>query len=605
MEDTSKEEKQNFLRENILEKGYDINQFISFLQSQKGEAGVDISNWSINDLNIVVKEFISKNSIEPESEPQQPEEQLSQPNQNIEQNQQNNAQTTSNISQNSVKGKNRITLTEEDFGLIIPKYIECLKSETTELSKHENVEITVKEPTKVNKGFFSKTFINFLVTTNPINANVRRKHADFVWLRERLSIIFNLNVLPHLIKKVKIDDKKMNKKMRNLEVFLIYLAKDPLIKNSHIFYDFLTIENDAEFEERKKIYNKYKTPIELKDIKTINGKMKINITSNKERLLDKIKDNSALNETALKKFFPNFKLLKQEMNVVINRVLSFGPFFDTLIKISASYLDNSIILESYNQMKNIFITWVDILKKQNNFFFDVKEYLKILSGNYHHLRELVQYVQTIKVNYNKIAKNLISKKTELFRKQDINGWQLDINDKNNINDFYSDRIASYKKMCFKETNNVIAMKEKYGYHLNKIIKEYQRLRNINTIENKNKVIQLSKMQSQMYSDYFKTMEKIIGIIEECVEKYNSQKKDIEENFETTIESNEKENNFIKNEEFEDNQNILEDNKEIINQDEKILEKKEEENRNKLTEEKNDEQLKEKEEIHEENNEEEK
>ena len=37
MEDSSQEEKQNYLRENILEKGYDPNQFVSFLQSKKGK----------------------------------------------------------------------------------------------------------------------------------------------------------------------------------------------------------------------------------------------------------------------------------------------------------------------------------------------------------------------------------------------------------------------------------------------------------------------------------------------------------------------------------------------------------------------------------------
>jgi hypothetical protein len=39
MEDYSQEEKQNFLRENILEKGYDTNKFIDFLKSKKGEEG--------------------------------------------------------------------------------------------------------------------------------------------------------------------------------------------------------------------------------------------------------------------------------------------------------------------------------------------------------------------------------------------------------------------------------------------------------------------------------------------------------------------------------------------------------------------------------------
>ena len=176
MEDASQVEKQNFLRENILEKGYDVNQFVEFLKSKKGEAGSDISNWSMNDLYIVVKEFISINSSGPELE-----------NQNAPQTQQSSVPEETLEKRQSIP----IELTDEDFGLIIPEYTECIKLETTELSKYDNIEIHVTDPKKVNKGIFSKTFINFLITTNPINSNVRRKLADFYWLRERLSIVLN------------------------------------------------------------------------------------------------------------------------------------------------------------------------------------------------------------------------------------------------------------------------------------------------------------------------------------------------------------------------------------------------------------------------------
>ena len=57
-EDETMEEKQNFLRETILEKGYDVNQFIEFLIGKKGEGGADIAVWSMSDLRNVVKEFI-------------------------------------------------------------------------------------------------------------------------------------------------------------------------------------------------------------------------------------------------------------------------------------------------------------------------------------------------------------------------------------------------------------------------------------------------------------------------------------------------------------------------------------------------------------------
>ena len=62
MTEKEQEEKQNYLRQNILDKGYDANDFVSFLQSKKGEGASDISNWSMTDLQNVVKEYILKHS---------------------------------------------------------------------------------------------------------------------------------------------------------------------------------------------------------------------------------------------------------------------------------------------------------------------------------------------------------------------------------------------------------------------------------------------------------------------------------------------------------------------------------------------------------------
>lgn len=52
------EQKQTFLRSNILEKGYDAEEFMNFLQTKKGELGLDLNNWNIDELNIAVDEFI-------------------------------------------------------------------------------------------------------------------------------------------------------------------------------------------------------------------------------------------------------------------------------------------------------------------------------------------------------------------------------------------------------------------------------------------------------------------------------------------------------------------------------------------------------------------
>ena len=59
------QEKQIYLRENILDKGYDGEEFAAFLTSKKGDDGeeeVDLDNWSLDELKAVVQEFIISQS---------------------------------------------------------------------------------------------------------------------------------------------------------------------------------------------------------------------------------------------------------------------------------------------------------------------------------------------------------------------------------------------------------------------------------------------------------------------------------------------------------------------------------------------------------------
>jgi sorting nexin-7/30/sorting nexin-8 len=581
MEEKDQEEKQKYLRQNILDKGYDANDFIAFLESKKGEGASDISNWSKIDLYAVVQEYIlvhtkDNTNSKPKTEPSNNNTNTNTSNNNsinnnIEPKKENNNNNDKNSKilndyeiiedksviknemindkKEKINSKNFVA-NDENFGMIVPDFIICQKAETNALNNQDNLEITVSDPQKVDNGFFSKAYINFLISTNPLNFKVRRKHADFVWLRERLSVIFNLNVLPRLPRKGKVNgDNHIKKRMRNLERFLNYLLKDNLVKNSKIFYDFLTLEKDDDFEKQKKIYNKLKSPTEIREVKTLDGKLKIQVTEQSEKYFNKIKSNAALNETVLKQINDTFKLLKLEMNATITRISSFFPMFDKLIKIRKSYLPNNILSQSYMQLKNIFTSWVDILKKQNNFFLkDVKEYLKLLGGNYHHMKELTELVDEQKNYYRKISRNLIAKKIDLYDNRDAADWQLDAQDKKNVKNLVKDKLTAYKKICHNSTVDAIKLKEKYGYQLNKIISEHERLRSIANVENRQKLIDFTRIQSKISSDHIILMGKIIGIMDDCFESpdnYEDKDKEVDMNEIQEEENNENnENNDI-------------------------------------------------------------
>lgn len=51
--DSDREEKQNYLRTEILENDYDTEEFLNFLISKKGEDAADLDLWTFSELKLV------------------------------------------------------------------------------------------------------------------------------------------------------------------------------------------------------------------------------------------------------------------------------------------------------------------------------------------------------------------------------------------------------------------------------------------------------------------------------------------------------------------------------------------------------------------------
>ena len=335
----STEEKQNFLREKILEKGYDVNEFVQFLTEKKGEEGADVANWSMEDLKLVVNEFVKLHGAQVEEEVKKPEPKVeqkkvkvsmfdimgssvskkskSEPLQNQPkkpptevkqpQNSQNltKAQSPSQNQQQTYNANNSMTGTESEYGIIIPENMNCKPLEQTELSKFEKLEITVSKPEKKNEGFFSKTYVTYMISTSPASYIVRRRYTDFVWLRSILLNHFPTSVIPPIPKKNRLvgdnfADPFIAKRGRGLEKFMNYLAKDPIIKNSQIFFDFLYIGAETDFNSKKKVYEKVKTMTDVNEFRNKDAKVEVMISAEKENYVENIKDHSNVNINLLK-----------------------------------------------------------------------------------------------------------------------------------------------------------------------------------------------------------------------------------------------------------------------------------------------------------------
>ena len=683
-DDSSQEQKQNFLRENILDKGYDTNMFVDFLIGKKGEDGADVGNWSMNDLKIVVKEFISiqsnessliqeppimnnnplqssKNndplsSISPkpihnnpletpkqkisnvplqnkpknqskydplsgtisQNKEQQKKQNSSmsdffstnndnknktpmippttQRNLNMNQNQDqmqnqftpqyfnqfpnnsNSLQQNQNIQQfqsqmiqdhfphsientNNIKpninseiktaippsqtqtNKNEVIkqITEQNqiyqppkvsqdvsksnvkddvgtlYGIITNSTEESKTVDKTPLGISDNPFIQVGFPEKVEGGFFSKSYVTYLVTTLPLNLKVRRRYSDFEWLRQIMMSLYIGNVIPTTPRKNKFGSDKfgdafLQKRMRTLEKFLNYLLMNPIIKYSQLFYDFISIENEADFNKKKKEYEKLKTPQNINEHQSLTGRINIEVKKEKEIFFENIKDNISLNESLLTKLNENLKLLKVQIENITLKIDEIAQNWSELCKASTKYFDGDDTIQTYENMSILFTNWSDALKRHNNIIhIDVREYFKYVKNNFKSMKDLVYIVDSNKYTFNKNEKYLINKKEDLFRKGEINKWDLEPNDRDHANNLIQDKNTALTKIIPKETNNVINLKKTYGYYLNRIIDEYERLKSINSSLHKKNLISACEKITEIYGDFQKRTNDIINL----------------------------------------------------------------------------------------------
>ena len=559
MSDSSQEEKQNFLRESILEKGYDTSKFVEFLTSKKGEEGADVSNWSMNDLKVVVKEFIKLNGgvVEEELQVQKSKSKEIKPKKmsmfdfmgsntskteikkvqtqtltnnqapnlsnvsskpNVETKQVKIEETQSNIYRSPSAEISNRNEKDAEYGILVPDTKKCKLNDSTEFAQKDKLEITVSSPEKKNDGgFFSKDYITYLVSTTPVNYKVRRRYNDFSWFKEALLNLFSSNVIPALPRKkvVTNNDTSIQKRMRALEKFMNYLALDPLIKNSQIFYDFLFIGNESNFNSKKKVYENNKAIENVQDFKSNDGNINLNITEEKESYLDNIKDNSMINVNILKKINVSFKSLSNEINAVISRMEELSGLWNQLYKVGEKYYDSLKTCETYKQMSNLFQTWSKILKEQNQVVnVDMREHYKFLRKNFTALKDTIVKIEYNKNNFLKAEKNLIYKKDDLFKKGDPSKWELNLSEKHDFAKLKEDRKLALLKISAKETSNVVNLKEFYGYFLNRGIYEYERIREINGSLNKENIINNSKKLSDIYGKMHVCVGEINGALDE-------------------------------------------------------------------------------------------
>ena len=530
MEETLRQ-KQLFLRENILDKGYSTDDFMDLLASKKGEQGLDLNNWTMSELKLIVKEFISYEN--------------------------NNEDQEDNYIQ---ENKPKIETDEEYEQKCIQQYKEQKKNENQEYtacalipksrlnSNVDNVNIKVNLLTQN----INKETGEFIVETNPQKFRVKRSFDDFELVLKYLNEQFNYYVIPQISNKKygeKYTEEKANKRTRALNKFLDGIIEHPTLKHIGILYDFLSINSVEDFDESKKQYlskidseEKTEEKLSLENIKNISGKIKVSINKEKEVYFMNIKDNTKLNESIMIKINKSYKNLIQILQSATDKMKEISNLWKLLYDKSLKYYDTTYTSESYKVMNKIIEDFVISETKRINIMnTNIREYFRFMKNQFHVLNELASKVENYKEKYNKAMEKLKEDKEKLFKEQDINSWGLNENDLKHKDIFLKNKELAFNRMMPEESKNVLNIKNVYGVYLNSLIDEYERIRLSNGKKNKANTIKILEL---FCDDY-----KFINISFENWKSYLSNKvkdEEINDNYNANQDTNVNDKNLFNN-----------------------------------------------------------
>ena len=375
---------------------------------------------------------------------------------------------------------------------LITKSKKEIKSQILQKSKISNIEIKsiISNPRKINESLVKNSYLLYDITTPKMNWYVNRRYSDFLWLREILSSMFPTILLPQLPKK-KIGNRRfendfVEKRIKGLQDFLDEILKNEIIKTAEPLISFLSLTERGFFEQQMKILTPKILNIDnIGSIASFEGKIEVadmedeqynnnkNYFNSVETFFNLSAEEIKNIKSNLKEYNINMILASQNLEQVENGFSRLNQFYNkaNLAKDICNVFEQYQIF--FKNWKRLQINQTEIIRKKlNNYFNYIRN-----KGN--SLVELIKKQNELQSDYNKMKENLLNKKENLWKKMEINKWEM--NQMTQIDSvlLFRDKNYAFSKMCFQETMNLNNKGDLLGYYyINNILNIKNVLANI-------------------------------------------------------------------------------------------------------------------------------
>ena len=481
--DDEKLTKQQLLKSEIIDNGYDQTEFIEFCM-QKKKDGEDLNNWTYEELKKIIKEFITKINHENLNEKKNKEI--------IKKEQENNTEN------NNIENNNNINeISNENEELIIKIVCKELKKN---ILNDKKIYVSIKNSTLVkNSNLLSdNSYIIYDIITSDrqkesnekINFKVQRKYTDFIQLRELLSKFFPYNYIPSLPSKSQeylLNKENEQKIISYLNIFITAIISQEEFKAFDGTFLFLTLSDYDLYKNKIKEINLLSPPLNVNELPDFN----------KKKIFSYLNENDYENEITIEEnknelYFFNIKNYFEIQYKLITQLKShlkeFNTNFDNTTKIlekieqdfgflcqlNKKVLMKEKIEKSFEEMGLFFQGWKQLIKKQNLLVKkNINTFYKFCLNESQEYFCLIKKRENIKNLFINEYKKLDIKKEKMWKYEDIKKWGINYEKNKNFDidnvKLLKDKNYAKKKMLYKETQELEIIKNNFGYinHMNK------------------------------------------------------------------------------------------------------------------------------------------
>ncbi len=172
-----------------------------------------------------------------------------------------------------------------------------------------------------------------------------------------------------------------------------------------------------------------------------------------------------------------------------------------IYKKNLKYYEKPNTTTSFDILSKIMLDWCEINKKQKIIINEgIREYFRYIKNEFHAIKELSLKVDNNKLIYCKAYDKLIALKENVF-KQDISSWGLNSVDMENKSQLLTNKSLAFSKMLPRDTKKVDELRHHYGFYLNSIISEFERIRELNAKRHKNNINTFIKNMTESLNDF--------------------------------------------------------------------------------------------------------